>query len=353
MLATPVRALTSSDMSNESPLPTPPQAMHDLLRNEKLAAAARAAARSSLGDTDDGSTRRPTVHRQSSSPSARAASGSSRGTVRVSGSSRSPSSLAVSMGASSHLHRSALGSQMGIMQNQNLTTSTENAILLKPSRPGALTSSSQRSMSYEASPKRIGEEVAKMSTRPSFMSLAASSSSKESNKENLGADTARGHQRRISAARRYSSKRSPSPTSTAVADAPVNIENDIYRRLSPENDKKQTLSLSARSMMKKPGDEMSTSNRRRPVEGNANVSPRQDTHEKDSHQTDEGVGMPSSSQLVTPGFTANGRVLRSGQAPPKHSSALWSVGRSMKRIGEYFYLSPSSVSLLPRHLQID
>lgn len=342
-LATPIRGkvLSSSDMNNESPLPTPPQAMHDLLRNGKVAAAA-AAAKSSFGDVAEDSTRRATSHRQSSSPSARAASnGVGRNTVRSSGSSRSPSSLGAS---SNHLHRSALGSQMGIMQNGINQSSTSTSYIgdmpLKPMRPGALSSSSQRSMSYEASPKRVNEEMARMSTRPSFMSLAASTSTaqssnygRESNKENVGTDGVRGHQRRISAVRRISSKRSPSPTSTAVGEPPMHSESDIHRRFSPDNGKKQPLSLGARSLPPKSSEEISVSSRRRPVEGNINVSPRQETHDTDIHLTDEGVGLPGSSQFVTPGFTGNARVLRSGQAP-KHSSALWSVGRSMKRIGE-------------------
>jgi serine/threonine protein kinase len=219
---------------------------------------------------------------------------------------------------------------------------------LKPSRPGALMSSSQRSMSYEVSgtSKRVSEEGIKMSTRPSHMSLTASAfassshppNGRESNKENVmdarpPSLSSMGHQRRISAnARRYSSRRSPSPTSTAVGEvAAQSSDTGNYRRISAENDKRQSLSISARSMMRKSSEEVGASYRRRPAEGSSNLSPRQDTHDKDNHLTDEGVAMPSSSQYITPGLSSAGRVLRSGQAP-KHSSALWSVGRSMKRI---------------------
>lgn len=369
-VATPIRggSLSSTDMSNDSPLPTPPQAMHDLLRNGKVSASN--SGRSSLqggrgSEVDEAGSK----HRQSSSPSARAASASStassgagRSVLRSSGLNKSPcSSLAVSMGASSHYiqQRNALGSQMGILHNStNQGTASASSSLasggettsLKPSRPGALTSSSQRSISYQDSgtPKRVTDEGVKMSTRPSFMSLAASgldsaSNQSSNNKENINLSS-KTHQRRTSAMRRLSSRRSPSPTNSTAdvalqsSDNGTNNNNNHYKKslIENNNEKRQGSSSisTSRVRTKTSSEDVGYSSRRRPLEESLNRSLRQDYFQVESaKQNDEGMGIPSVSQYVTPGLTGSARVMRSGHAP-KHAAAPWSVGRSIKRIGE-------------------
>lgn len=336
--------------------------MHDLLRNGKVSAShsGRSSLQGGRGGGEGGSELEEVIqkHRQSSSPSTRAAAaaasggGVGRSVLRSSGLNTSPSSpLTVSMGASSHHnhYRSALGSQMGILHNStNQTSEAASAeTSLKPSRPGALISSSQRSVSYQDSgtPKRAADEGGRLSTRSSIMSLTASApdsaSHQGSNKENLidvrlSALSSRS-QRRTSAMRRLSDKRSPSPTAT-TADAVLHSSDNgttssNYRRSLAEIDQRQGSSglSSSRIRTKASSEDVGLSSRR-----SLNRSPREDSFpaaEFAAKQVDESMGLPSVSQYVTPGLTGAARVMRSGHAP-KHAAAPWSVGRSIKRIGE-------------------
>ena len=343
-LTTPVRSKSAAEMSNESPLPTPPQAMHDLLRNGRVAAAA--AARSSLAGQHHPQHPPAQVvessgsnHRQSSSPSARAGA---RAPLRVIGPNRSPSSLALSMGAlpppTQHRHAHALGSQMGIVEAG--ATPPE-----KPTRPGALPLASQRSASYEnaGSPARESDEGGvKTSARPSFMSLSTTALLRDSNKENLG-----GHQRRISSARRSSARRTPSPTSAASGEGSNGSGRGSHRQSLGEREKslEPSSTIASRGSLRRSSDEASapaaSSRRRQPEEEQerplADRGPGEHAVGWADEHGNEDMDPPNSNAVghyVTPGMPSGARVLRSGHAP-KQAAAPWSVGRSIKRIGEW------------------
>jgi len=244
---------------------------------------------------------------------------------------------------------------MGILQDsayQNSSPRTDAVVgeaSYKPIRPGQLTHSSQRSASYEVSgtPRRISDEAMKMNTRPSYMSLTSSTVaalptsalSRESNKENLM--EGKGHQRRTSSARRYSSKRSPSPTradgeklSPLLQDG---SEGNSHRRSSAESEKKLSTSNPGGSL-RRSSDEAAAPSRRRPLEESQSQSPSHQNKES-KNEKDEvlpippSMALPGMSQYTTPGLTNGARVLRSGHAP-KQAPAPWSVGRSIKRMGK-------------------
>lgn len=333
-ITTPIKAVGSGgidDMINGSPLPTPPQATHDLRRY------GNGAARVSLQNIRGGNVDQ---YNRSSSPSSRAAlslASSSRDAMKISDLNHSPStSTSVSM---NHNHkRHALGSQMGI-----LTASLHQAssrvlnsadLAAKPSRPGALVSSSQRSASYEnsaAARSQYEDTYLKMNSRSSqsslAMSAAASSRYHESNKENVG-DLPRstsGVYRRSSTARRPSSRRSPSPTATATVIAESMEQGPSQRRASEESEKELQSRIDAYTKTSDEGG--NTLTRRRDPQESERYSPRLQEYKEESV-------VPGMSHYVTPGLNSAARALRAGQAPPKHPVAPWSVGRPMKRLSQ-------------------
>lgn len=255
---------------------------------------------------------------------------------------------------------------MGILQTQTQTNDIlnhENSPIInaaiRPTRPGALTHSSQRSMSYETSgtPRRVSDEAIKMSTRPSYISLTSSTTNSqlremENNKENLMIEV-RGHQRRTSTARRLSSRRTPSPTRLAEGDKVVSSSalhssdgRSSQRRTSAENEKKQSSSNARGGQLRRSSDEAtvpgvvttaSNASSRRNAVAEERQSRSPDYQKREVREVGEEGQAPlaslASSQYVTPGMSAGARVLRSGHAP-KQASAPWSVSRSIKRMGE-------------------
>ncbi|UZJ55868.1 hypothetical protein CBS101457_005188 [Exobasidium rhododendri] len=386
-ITTPVRiAAMSTEMNAESDtLPTPPQLLHDLFRRSALVDAVASGGQSSRSslqgygvELEKEST--SSTYRHSSSPSARAAGGQLRATTNLQN--RSPSSfLALSMGAGLYQHRqSNIINPLSVDQNDGSSPSSRNAAAagaavsssLKPRRPGALNSASQRSMSYEAkgTPRRISDEAIKMSTRPVFASSAASAplrdmkdvesgNSNDHNKENE-VDLKERSQKRISSARRNNlARRSPSPPSLTRADEAklqrFSDGNDRPRRETSPEIEKSKASLNARVSLTKSSDEAmtaaaATSSRRRPLEDRIQTRPSECKRKEVGTDGDEAYRpvVPSSSiatsQYVTPGLLNGSRVLRSGHAPNK-APAPWSA-RAIKRSERHYALDKAPLRVV-------
>lgn len=361
-VTTPIRKV--SELSNESPLPTPPQAMHDLIRNGRVARTSH---------VDDGHSHfdsypAPLTDKQlhfngiplddldpserrhgSSSPSARAtgqraARGLAATTAAGSSTSglgrASPGSLAASMGTSLAQHRGhGLGNQMGI-QDTDLAGSipssaaTTNNVLRSSNRPGNL--ASQRSTSYESAHKvdrgTNGHE-GRLSGRSSLKSLGSAAVAKD--KENVEQQSMRSNARaqgdqqvHMPVAGRRSGNlqptRSPSPDARTDAKTNTAFTRSTYRRSSAEQE-------AARAGQ---GDVLRRSSDEGAASAPAVASRRSAMREAQSAQAEEPALADSVSRdnhFQTPGLSVGSRVLRSGQAG-RQTAAPWSVGRSIKRI---------------------
>lgn len=274
-ITTPVRKTT--EISNESPLPTPPQAMHDLIRNGR----GRPSTQHMEANEDD-------IHAPGSQgalpPSPSAKSAQKRPTHRP-----GQGSLALSMGATSsasnHHNRNALGSQLGI--------AAESA-----GRPYL---ASKRSTSYESQDK--------LSRRPSL---------RLSDKENV--ESVKGPLHKSAIQLRKSSSNQTSPSSSPPIAAESVFNKSIHRRTSAG--KGESLELLRRS-----SDEGAGSSSR------AHRAPLKELHgtheEDDQHNTTTAGGV----HFQTPALGSSSRGLRSAQS--KQNGAPWSVGRSIKRIDRH------------------